>query len=222
MKIETLTLVLSKMLGKNIIKADYHTKPLDGGTIGNVRLVQGVAETDGGEKLPYKVVWKIAANREIPGETKYGRDYDLYMSDFGRIFIDKIRWAKCYHAEIINNETHLWTEYIDALSGENLTLEMLEHTAEELGRFQGRLYNSPELLKNINCLCDVGLMKRDYGQWKPETAEYKYIRSADCEIPQHLCQMLIDMDDNAKEMFENIEKLPVVMCHKDFWIENIF
>ena len=34
--------------------------------------------------------------------------------------------------------------------------------------------------------------------------------------------MLIDMDDNAEAIFSDIKKLPVVLCHKDFWTENIF
>ena len=220
--IKTLISVLSKMFGKTIIRAEYETEQLQGGTMGNVRLVTGIAATADGEKLPYKVVWKIQKNREIPGETKWGRDYDLFMSDFGKIFTNILRWAECYHAEIINDETHIWTEYIDGVSGENLTIEILEYISAEFGKFQGRLYKQPEILDNIDCLSDVGWMKRDYGQWKPETAEYQYIRSENCEIPEHLRQMLIDMDNKSETIFENIQKLPVVLCHRDFWVENIF
>ena len=210
------------MFGKKIINADYQIKSLQGGTIGDVKLVSGIAITFDGEKIPYKVVWKIAKNREISGETKWGRDYDLYMSDFGKIFDEKLRWAECYHAEIIDDETHIWTEYIEGVSGNDLTTEMLVEISEEFGRFQGRLYKNPEIFKNINCLSDIDWMKRFYGQWKPETKEYQYIRSKDCKIPEHLCKMLVDLDNNIEKIFANINKLPVVLCHRDFWIENIF
>jgi thiamine kinase-like enzyme len=215
-------LVLTKKFNKKIIDADYQTKSLQGGTIGDVQLVSGVAKNDNGEKLPYKVVWKVQRNRAIPGETKWGRDYDLFMSDFGKIFTDTLRWPEFYHAEIINDETHIWTEYIEGISGYDLTTEMLEKISEEFGRFQGSLYKNPEILKNINCLNIGEYIKRDYGQWNQETVEYQYIRSDNCEIPKYLTQMLINMDNNFEKIYENIKKLPVVLCHRDFWIENIF
>ncbi|MNI76067.1 Phosphotransferase enzyme family protein [compost metagenome] len=34
--------------------------------------------------------------------------------------------------------------------------------------------------------------------------------------------MLIDIDENADELFNRIEKLPIVLCHRDFWVANIF
>jgi hypothetical protein len=42
--------------------------------------------------------------------------------------------------------------------------------------------------------------------------------------------MLIDIDESANEIFNRIEKLPIVLCHRDFWMaftnlqdsENIF
>lgn len=29
------------------------------------------------------------------------------------------------------------------------------------------------------------------------------------------------MNNNADEMFRGIEKLPIVLCHRDFWVANI-
>jgi len=33
--------------------------------------------------------------------------------------------------------------------------------------------------------------------------------------------MIIDIDNRADAIFKNIRKLPVVLCHRDFWIANI-
>ena len=52
---KTLVQVLSKMLAANIRHADYHTEVLQGGTIGNVLLITGKAETTGGEKISYNL-----------------------------------------------------------------------------------------------------------------------------------------------------------------------
>ncbi|MCL2774465.1 MAG: aminoglycoside phosphotransferase family protein [Oscillospiraceae bacterium] len=212
---------MNKKFGKNIINADYRVKQLYKVESGDVRLISGIAKTSGGERLTYKVVVKMQPKGEIPGESLC-REYDLFMSDFDKVFNNTLRWAEYYHFEIESDAIQIWMEYIDGISGNALTIEMLEYIAEELGRFQGRLYKTPGILKNIGCFSDVGLIKRRYLQWNPETSEYQYIRSENCEIPEHLTQMLIDMDNNIENIFTNITKLPVVLCHRDFWIDNIF
>jgi len=55
-----------------------------------------------------------------------------------------------------------------------------------------------------------------------KSIEYHYLRSDDYDIPKHLKQMLIDIDDNREEIFQKMKRLPVVLCHRDFWVENIF
>ncbi len=223
---EMLIQALCKMLGKSIINADYKSKQLHGGTVGEVRLVSGIAETADGEKLPYKVVLKIQKKWERhrdPGSWR--REYDLYKSDFGTLFTDSLRWPECYHAEMNEEETEtqLWLEYIEGVSGLDLTADMYERAALELGRFQGRLYaEQPVALRNLTNLSDVEFSKNSYLHYRSWEKVYDYIRSSDCEIPKHLCQMLIDIDDNSDAVWERIEKLPVVMCHRDFWVTNIF
>ena len=228
-KNETLILVLNKMFNTNIVHADWQTKQLYGGTIGVINLVTGTAETADGENLPYNVVLKTQKKFNRLGITNsWRREYDLYLSDFSTIFFDSLslRLPECYHAGISDDEMQIWIEYVDGISGNDLTIEMLECAALELGRFQGRIYKQqPLLLQSNTSLSDLGeidSMKNDYMQWGPETVEYRYIRSKDCEIPEHLRKMLIDMDNKAETVFENIKKLPVVLCHKDFWVENIF
>ena len=223
-KPEILTLVLSKMLDRTIIRADYQLKELQGGTIGIVRLVTGMVETSDGENLPYKIVWKTQKKFERYGDPdSWRREYDLYASDFKKVFFDSFRWPECYHAEINGDEIQLWMEYIDGVSGLNLTSEMYEHIAEELGRFQGKLYTErPNVLQNLPNLSKVEFMKNYYLHYRSWNVLYDYIRSDDCEIPKHLCKMLIDLDNNADEIFSRIEKLPIVLCHRDFWVANIF
>lgn len=255
-KIETLTHVLSKMLGANIICANYQTKQLQGGTLGDVRLVTGIAETADGGKLPYKVVWKIQKKWKRPGDPdSWRREHDLYVSDFSRVFTDSFHWPECYHAEMNGDEIQIWMKYIDGISGSDLTIEMLEQAALELGRFQGRLSNQSEDFRNIVCLNDAGFLEREFNQWHTQTFTYDFLisescripgflkqmlkddkiqlyngksfeygclRSGGCDIPEHLKQMLIDIDDHKETIFNKLKSLPVVLCHRDFWIENIF
>lgn len=107
-KLEALITALSKMFDKNIIRADYQIKELKGCS---VKLVSGDAETFDGEKLPYKVVHKIQKgerHHDAPGDDPClcRREYDLCVSDFNSVFSDSdsFRWAKCYHAEMNDDE----------------------------------------------------------------------------------------------------------------------
>lgn len=225
-KLETLTHILSKIFGENIIRADYQTKQLQGGTLGDVQLVTGISENANGEKLPYRVVLKVQKKWERYGDPdSWRREYDLYTSDLGETFSDSFRWPKCYHTEINEdeNEIQLWLEYIDGVSSLDLTDEMYERAAFELGRFQGKLYaEQPAVLKNLTNLSNVEFMKNFYLHYRSWNVVYDYIRSDDCEIPDHICKMLIGIDENSEEIFKRIEKLPIVLCHRDFWVANIF
>jgi thiamine kinase-like enzyme len=255
-KPETLTHALSNMFGISIINADYRTKQLQGGTLGDVRLVAGLAETIYGEKLPYKVVLKIQKKWERPGDPdSWRREYDLYKSDFGLIFTDSFRWPELYHTAMNGDEIQLWIEYIDGLSGDRFDIDMLEFIAAELGRFQGKLYMQPESLNNMNFLSEPDALRKNFEQWHTQTLTYEFLiseqcrlpeflkqmlkdseiqlyhgksfeysclRSEGCGIPEHLKKILMDIDDNREAVFDSLKCLPLVLCHRDFWIENIF
>jgi hypothetical protein len=244
------------MLGKAITRAEYQTQQLHGGTLGDVQLVTGTAEIAGGDKLPYKVVWKKQKKWERPGDpNSWRKEYDLYQSGLGEAFTPAFRWPECYHSELQDGNIELWIEYIDGVSGSDLTIGMLEQAAFELGRFQGRISKQPDDVRNISCLGDEGFFAREFNQWHTQSFSYDFLtseqcripgflkemlksgdiqlvdgksfeygclRSTGCDIPKHLKQMLMDIDDRKDELFNKLGKLPLVLCHRDFWHENIF
>ena len=215
---------LSKMLNKKIKTADYRTEQLQDGTVGDVKLISGVVETTDGDKLPYKIVLKIQEKWERHGDPEsWRREYDLYRSGLDTVFTNALKWPECYHAEITENETQIWMEYIDGKSGSDLTVDMCEKAAEELGRFQGKLYSEqPEALKNITNLSIPDGMKNFYHHYRSWNVVYDYVRSKKCEFPKHIRKMITDMDEKSDLLWKNIETLPLVLCHRDFWITNIF
>lgn len=224
-KIEKLIYALNQRYKKDIITADCQTMPLQGGTVGNVYLVSGTAETAEGEILPYRIVLKIQKKWERFGDpSSWRREYDLYSSDLGVTFSEALRWPTCYHAEFNAevNEYHLWLEYIDGVTGLDLTGDMYEKAALELGRFQGKLYaEQPAVLQSLTNLSHANLMKNTYLRYRSWPVVYDYIRSGDCKLPLLVRQMLIDIDEQADEIFARIEKLPLVLCHRDFWVTNL-
>lgn len=224
MESQTLKIALSKMLDENITHASYDIEQMQGGTVGNVQLISGIAKT-ANEEIPYKIVLKTQIKWARDGDSlSWRREYDLYTSELGKSFSDKLSWPTCYHAEMneAENETQLWMQYIEGATSGDMTTEMLETAATELGRYQGRLYvQNSNYLHNIKNLGEVNALEDFYRHWKHKNVEYKHIREPGCEIPKHLRDMIIDIDSRADAIFENIRKLPVVLCHRDFWIANI-
>ena len=216
--------ILSKMLGKTIISADSTSTQLHGGTVGNVVLYEGTAKTSDDECLPFKIVCKESGKWERYGDhDSWRREYDLYTSGLETLFTDELRWPECYHAELNGDKIQLWLEYIDGPTGNDLTVDMLEQASLELGRFQGRINKTePEVLKDIKNLSIVDAMKNFYHHYRSYDVVYNYIRSDTCELPKHICQMIIDSDNASDEVHVQIEKLPIVFCHRDFWVTNIF
>lgn len=221
---ETLIKVLEKALGQEILEVCFETEQLQGGTVGEVKLVYGVARTTEGEELPYKVVYKKQKKwGRYSDPDSWRREYDLYAANLDTVFSDSFRWPKCYYAELSEDETHIWMEYIDGKSGLKLTGEMYEYAAKELGRFQGRLYaQQPEVLNMLTNLSKKEYSKNYYLHYRSWNEVYDYIRAEDCGIPKYLCKMLIDVDEHSDKIWERIERLPVVLCHRDFWVANIF
>jgi thiamine kinase-like enzyme len=219
---DTLITVLTKMLGADIINAGCQDAQLylQGGMSG-VKLIEGMAETVGGEKLPYKIILKVQQRRRPPSNPDlWTTEYYVYQSDLYKAFDAQIpvRMLKCYHSEISDDVYSLWLEYADGVTDEALTLDNLEYIAEKFGSFQGRVYSQPELLKNIERLSKGGFI-REYYEY--QASEHDYLRSGKCDLPNHLKQMLIDADDNKAMIFQKFSSLPPVLCHGDFYISNI-
>ncbi|MUT65928.1 aminoglycoside phosphotransferase family protein [Paenibacillus sp. NEAU-GSW1] len=224
-KNEALISALQQRFKTNIVSADCHAVPLRGGTVGDVQLVTGNAETADGEKWPYRMVLKIQKKWErYDDPDSWRREYDLYTSDLGSTFSDAFRWPACYHAELNaeEDEFELWLDYIDGVTGLDLTGDMYEQAALELGRYQGKLYaEQPAVLHSLTNLSHADFMKNTYLHYRSWPVVYNYIRSEACEFPQQVRQMLIDIDEHAEEIFARIEKLPLVLCHRDFWVTNL-
>ena len=221
---ETLNHVLCKIFGAVIKNATYKSRQLHGGTLGDVRLVTGNAETIDGETLQFKVVRKTQKKWERYGDPgSWRREYDLYNSNLGATFFDSFRWPECYYSELRDDTIELWIEFIDGISGLDLTGDIYEQAAEELGRWQGKLYaEQPITLRSLTNLSSTSFMKTFYLHYRSWNIVYDYVRSNDSELPKHICEMLIEIDEKSDEIFNRIEKLPVVLCHRDFWVANIF
>lgn len=253
---ENLGRALAKMLGKRITGATSNAQPLRGGTLGDVRLVSGLATTTGGGCLPYMLVLKRRKRWERPADPgSWRREHDLYQSDLENAFGPELCWPKCYYSEIRDGVMELWLEHIDGVSGGSLGIDALELAALEWGRFQGRVAKEHTGLEDIVGLGDSGFVQRDFVHRYTKThprdllvseqchipghikdmlktgairlldgrsLEHSWLCSEGCDLPEHTKAMLIGIGDRKDELFSRLESLPTVLCHRDFWDENIF
>ncbi|NLO48177.1 MAG: aminoglycoside phosphotransferase family protein [Clostridiales bacterium] len=191
-----------------------------------------------------------------PGDPdSWRREYDLYQSNLEALFTSDLRRPKCCHSALWDDKTELWLEYIDGVSGAELTIEMLEQAALAFGRFQGRVSAWYDAARPISGLGDRGFFMREFNQWHTQTFSYDYLisglcrmpefikemlkngsirlvdgksfeygclRSSGCGLPEDLKKMIMDIDERKDDIFKRQNKLPVVLCHRDFWHENIF
>ena len=218
---KTLTVALSEMLRFEVVSATCETTVLNGGTIAEVLLFTGVAYSKNHEQ-PFKIVRKKQKKWERYGDPlSWRREYDLLSSKFTDLFTEAFRIPAVFHLVMNEDETEyeLWMEYIEGISGADLSPDMYEQAALELGRFQGRLYTEkPDILQSITNLSDVDFCRNFYLYYRSWKEVYDYIRSETCELPKHICQMIIDFDENEDEVWQHIRKLLIVFCHRDFWV----
>lgn len=221
---ENLKEVLSKMLNRQIEQVTYETEKLHGGTLGDVQLISGLATCEEKIESPYKVVFKTQKKwARFSDPNSWRREYDLYDSNLNHAFEASMRWPACYHKALHEDSISLWLEHIEGITGDDLSVDMYEKAAFELGRFQGKLYATQnQSLEAIENLSQKDFLKNTYFHYRSWPEVYDYIRAEECPLPSHLKNMLIGMDESSDKIWASIESLPLVLCHRDFWITNIF
>ena len=199
------------------IDEDYQIVELNQGAVGHTELIIGTYESK-----PFKTVVKTQKKWERPGDPdSWRREYDLYVSGLSDIFTENLRCPKCYHAQISDDKTKLWLEYIEGVSGSDLTVEMYEAVAKELGRFHRKSFVEKLTLSTKN-LADIDGMKNFYHHYRSKKDLYNYVRQSNNDIAPHLRKMIIDLDEKSDMIWTEIEKLPIVLRHGDFFPPNIF
>ena len=210
-------------MGVKAVGAEFGVRRLHGGTLGDVRLVFGEALTEGGDRLPFKIVIKHQRKFDRHNDAgSWRREFDLHDAGFAGIFTGSPRWPDVYRAELGDGEWRIWMEHVEGVTGRALTDGMYVRAAEGLGRFQGRLYaERPDVLGRIGNLSGVDAMEAYYRHYKSWARVHDYVRSDACGIPRHLCGMIADADEGADDVWARLRRLPTVLCHRDFWIANI-
>ncbi len=182
---------LSNRYSQVVESASYHLKSLSGGTVADVCSVEGIASLLAQKETPFRLVFKRQKQWHRPGdEHSWRREYDLYTSQLNLLLTDTFRMPTCYLAVLHEGENHLWLEHMEGYSGSDLTMEMLEKIAFELGVFHAKtiLYSSKlSLPTNIT---SVSFLEQELTQWYHQPYSYAFLISKECRLPNHVKDML--------------------------------
>jgi len=190
------------------ISPEYTAVKTKGGSVGYVEIIEGAIENE-----PIKCVRKTQKKWQRPGDPpSWRREYDLYSSDFAKMFDDKLRWPTCFHSEIDDEKTVIWMEYVDGVNADDMTPDMFERVAYEWGRLHGRMQDKPT--PQIENLSGLNGMK-----------EFYYQNRTNIKLPEslapHLRHLIEEIDKRSEDLWFEIEKLPIVICHRDLFPPNI-
>jgi hypothetical protein len=174
--------------------------------------------------VDFKIVHKVQDEwKRHADPDSWRREYDLYQSGLEDLMTDDLRWPICYYMEKTEGQIQLWIEYIDWVTGFELSLDMFEAAAYEIGRFQGRLLrDQPQQIKDLSNLSRESMIKECYQSYVAWPEINEYVRSDQSDLPMHLRQMIITADEKAQDLWSKVESLPVILSHRDYWVTNIF
>ncbi|WP_420111592.1 aminoglycoside phosphotransferase family protein [Pseudactinotalea sp.] len=216
---------ISVAVGAAVVDATWESRSLHGGTLGEVQLLTGAARLKAGGAVPFRVVHKVQRRWERPGDPgSWRREHDLVTAGLGDLFASDLRWPTCYDARIDESvgEIHLVMEYVEGTSGRQLSTDALVRAAGGLGRLQGRLAAMPpDQLPTMANLSPPDLAEHIYRRYRAWPRVHEAVRSPDSEIPAHLRRMVTVFDASADAALARISQLPLVLCHRDFWVANL-
>ena len=215
---ETVLDVVSTMLSTPVTTLTYTSRQLHGGTLGDVRHIEGHA--DG---TPFRVVRKTQRQWERHGDPgSWRREYDLYQGALAETHSTAeagLRVPTCYRAQLTEGVIELWLEYLEGTTGLDLTADMYECAAEALGRFQADAAQHPQRWERAN-MSPITFAETFYEHYRSWPRVYDYVRSEN-ELPDTVNAMLIAFDAHSDAVYQRIRRLPVAVTHRDFWVANL-
>lgn len=182
---------LSNLHSQVVKSATYNLKSLSGGTVAEVYSVEGKALLLSQKESCYRLVFKRQKQWHRPGdEHSWRREYDLYTSQMNLLLTDTFRMPKCYLAVLHEGENHLWLEHIEGFSGSDLTVEMLEVIAYELGVFHAKTFLHSKSLSLPTNITSISFLENELTQWYRQSYSYAFLISKECRLPNHVKEML--------------------------------
>lgn len=209
---------LSNMLGVQISDATYETELLQGGDVGEVYKVSGKAMTSDGSH-PFALVLKKQKKWDRHGDTEcWRREYEIYRHGLDQGLLQTIKLPRCYHLEESGEFTHIWMEYIEGKTGDNIIhAPELTLAAEKLGELQAAFHKNGQ--HDLPYLRSFPAIRSSFDLWWGHTK--KALASEIEGFPEELRNTLNDYAARADSLLDAMDNLPLTICQGDFYHDNI-
>lgn len=215
---ETLMEVLQRALGAQVDDVEWTVETLQGGDVGDVYRVAGLAQTQAGA-LPYSVVLKVQKQWNRPGDPgSWRREYELYAAGAYDALPEGLHVPTCYRLEAEDAVTRIWMEDVQGLTGgQNLGSPEHAKAARQLATYQKALVGQPLPA----CLRPFPAVESSFAFWWGRME--KFLREGIDGIDPDVQQALVRWGDQGKEVLSGLSaRLPRTLCHGDAYHDNIF
>lgn len=209
---------LKKMFETDIIDADYSLEILQGGTVGDVCKLSGMAMTNDSSS-PFTLVLKNQRKWDRHGDPDcWRREYDIYKNGLDHELLGAIKLPHCYLLEESGDSTHIWMEYIEGATGDNqLHAQELALSAEKLGELQGAFHQIGQ--RDLSYLRNYPAVHSSFGLWWGRME--KPLSNVIAGFPEELRNTLNDYAVRANVILDSIDSLPVTICQGDVHHDNL-
>ncbi|WP_044505073.1 aminoglycoside phosphotransferase family protein, partial [Megasphaera massiliensis] len=143
------------------------------------------------------------------------REHDLY--DANVIIPNQIKLPCCLLLEEEADLTRIWMEYVEGVTGKHLDAEDLVLTAERLGSFQADYHLRGR--RDLSLLRGYPAVGSSFDLWWNNVKEP--LRDTIEGFPDELRQILNGYAEQANELLNLLEALPVTLCQGDVHQGNI-
>jgi hypothetical protein len=208
---------LTSLSGKTVIDAAYEIEKLQGGSLGEVCCVSAEAVTESGRQH-YKLVIKTQRKWERHGDPDcWRREHDLYKADIFIDFSNQVKLPRCLLLEEEVGLTRIWMEYVEGAAGKQLHADELALAAERLGSFQADFHLRGRT--GLSLLRSYPAVRSSFDLW------WKRVAGPLCEnidgFPEELRLILNRYSEQADELLNSFDALPVTLCQGDVHQDNL-
>ena len=214
---KSLLQALSNMLGVLVRDAAFETELLQGGDVGEVYRISGNAVTDHGSH-PFTLVLKKQKKWDRHGDPGcWRREYEIYRHGLDQKLLQTIKLPQCYLLEESGDMTHVWMEYIEGKTGNDLIhAPDLALAAEKLGELQAVFHKEGQ--HDLPFLRSFPAVRSSFDLWWGRTK--KALGTEIKDFPAELRNTLNDYATRADSLLDALDNLPLTLCQGDFYHDN--
>lgn len=211
------------ILAQDVVKViDWTYEELNGGSVGAVFLVQGLAQCSSGGVHPWSTVLKVQKCwRRMGDPLSWRRELLMYQSDIFSRLPEGLSVPKCYSWEETDGEIWLWLEHLTGTHAENLSVTDYALVAQQMGVLQGAISRNLPAESWLSSRYTLVHYAADWGTGAMSRLQVGRER-LDQILSSELVRGIWGIWTNRDLYLDRLSTLPRTLAHRDLTPGNIF